>query len=208
MAILEHNKIGLGVRPALIIVDATRGFTDPESPLGCFCNDEMRHIGRLLDAFRSRSLPVIYTSVVYGDSKLASVFRAKIPALNVLQTGSDLTIVDPRIAPKPGETVITKSFASAFFDTNLRALLAEREVDSVVVCGFSTSGCVRATAVDALQCNLRLVVAGDACGDRDRYAHDANLRDLNLKYGDVISTSEVVAALSVSSPSQGARARP
>ena len=123
------------------------------------------------------------------------MFRRKIPLLDLLVAGSPLGEVTPEIAPQPQDIVIRKGVPSAFFDSPLRQMLVNLGVDSVVVCGFTTSGCVRATAVDALQCNFRLVVASDACGDRDREAHAANLRDLGLKYGDVMSADAALALL-------------
>ena len=103
--------------------------------------------------------------------------------------------MDPRLSPTANERVLRKTVPSAFFDSPLRQDLQALGVDSAVLCGFSTSGCVRASAVDALQCNLRVTVAADACGDRDALAHDYNLRDLALKTGDVLPTSAVLTAL-------------
>lgn len=195
MATLPHQPTGLGRRPALIIVDATVGFTDPASPLGSDSRAELAVIGRLQAAFRAHALPVVYTVNAYAHASEASVFRQKIPLLDLLIEGSALAALAPGIAPKPQDIVIRKTVPSAFFDSPLRQMLVNLGVDSVVVCGFTTSGCVRATAVDALQCNFRLVVARDGCGDRDAAAHAANLRDLGLKYGDVLVADEVLARL-------------
>ena len=147
----------------------------------------MAAIAELLQAFRQKRLPVVFTTNSYVHTAEASVFREKVPVLNQLVAGGPLAAIDPRIVPLAGEIVLNKGVPSAFFDSPLRQMLNNLCVDSTVVVGFSTSGCVRATAVDALQSNFRLIVVRDACGDRDMQAHEANLRDLQLKYGDVVS---------------------
>jgi maleamate amidohydrolase len=195
MATLPNQTVGLGEKPALIVVDATIGFTDPASPLGSESRAELEVIARLLAAFHARGLPIVYTVNAYAHAAEAGVFREKLPLLDLLVAGSPLAEIAPRIAPQPNDIVLRKVVPSAFFDSPLRQMLVNLGVDSVLVCGFTTSGCVRATAVDALQCNFRLVVARDACGDRDRAAHEANLRDLDLKYGDVVSADEALAML-------------
>jgi nicotinamidase-related amidase len=195
MATLPSKTVGLGARPALIVVDATVGFTDPNSPLGSESGAELSAIQGLIAAFRARKLPIVYTVNAYTHAAEAKVFREKIPLLDLLVAGSPLAEIAPLIAPQPQDIVLRKGVPSAFFDSPLRQLLHNLAVDSVMVCGFTTSGCVRATAVDALQCNFRLSVVRDACGDRDRAAHEANLRDLGLKYGDVLSAVDALAGL-------------
>jgi maleamate amidohydrolase len=195
MGTLPNTAVGLGTKPALIIVDATLGFTDADSPLGCESDAEVRAIGRLLESFRSHMLPVVFTTVAYRHPAEASLFRQKVPLLNELVVGGPLAAIDPRLKPQAGEIVLNKGVPSAFFDSPLRQMLCNLGVDSVVVCGFSTSGCVRATAVDALQSNFRLVVVADACGDRDREAHAANLRDIGLKYGEVVEIDIALAMI-------------
>lgn len=195
MGTLPNARVGLGARPALIVVDATIGFTDPASALGSESRAELTAIQGLIAAFRARDLPIVYTVNAYAHAAEASVFREKLPLLDLLVAGSPLAEIAPQIAPQPHDIVMRKVVPSAFFDSPLRQMLVNLGVDSVLVCGFTTSGCVRATAVDALQCNFRLVIAHDACGDRDRAAHEANLRDLGLKYGDVVSADEALAML-------------
>lgn len=195
MTTLPNKTVGLGLKPALIVVDATVGFTDPASALGSESGAELKVIRQLIMAFRARELPVVYTVNAYAHAAEASVFREKLPLLDQLVAGSPMAEIAPLITPLPHDIVIRKGVPSAFFDSPLRQLLVNLSVDSVLVCGFTTSGCVRATAVDALQCNFRLVVARDACGDRDRAAHEANLRDLDLKYGDVVSANEALKML-------------
>jgi maleamate amidohydrolase len=192
-----HGRAGFGRRPALLVIDVNVGFTDPESPLVCDLEEVVASIRRLLEEFRRAELPVVYTTVSYGegDKVAAAAFIDKIPALLTLEAGSRWVEIDPRIAPLPGEPVLNKLFASAFFGTPLSSLLAAAGCDSVVVTGASTSGCVRATAVDALQHGYRPAVPREAVGDRNPAAHEANLYDIDTKYGDVVSVDDVVAHL-------------
>jgi nicotinamidase-related amidase len=142
-------------------------------------------------------LPVVYTTVAYDEAgkQTAAVFIDKVPALLTLEAGSRWVEIDPRLAPKAGETVVKKLFASAFYRTPLASLLAAQQCDGLIVTGASTSGCVRATAVDALQHGYRVVVPREAVGDRNQAAHEANLYDIDAKYGDVLPTEEVLAFL-------------
>ena len=192
-----HGRAGFGQRPALLVIDVNVGFTDPASPLVCDLEDVVAAIRRLLDEFRRAELPVVFTTVSYdeGDKVAAAAFIDKIPALLTLEAGSRWVEIDPRIAPLPSEPVLNKLFASAFYGTPLSSLLASAGCDSVVVTGASTSGCVRATAVDAIQHGYRPAVPREAVGDRNRAAHEANLYDIDTKYGDVVSVDDVVAHL-------------
>jgi maleamate amidohydrolase len=201
-----HGRAGFGLRPALLVIDVNVGFTDPESPLACDLEGVVGAIQRLLGEARAAGLPVVYTTVSYdeGDRLAAAAFIDKIPALLTLEAGSRWVEIDPRIAPLPDEPVLNKLFASAFFGTPLSSLLTAAGCDSVIVTGASTSGCVRATVVDALQHGFRPVVPREAVGDRNPTAHDANLYDIDTKYGDVVSLDEVVAHLEASA---GAHAR-
>jgi nicotinamidase-related amidase len=192
-----HGRAGFGQRPALLVIDVNVGFTDPASPLVCDLEDVVAAIRRLLDEFRRAELPVVYTTVSYdeGGKVAAAAFIDKIPALLTLEAGSRWVEIDPRIAPLPGEPVLNKLFASAFYGTPLSSLLASAGCDSVVVTGASTSGCVRATAVDAIQHGYRPAVPREAVGDRNHAAHEANLYDIDTKYGDVVGVDEVIAHL-------------
>jgi nicotinamidase-related amidase len=194
-----HGRAGFGQRPALLVIDVNVGFTDPASPLVCDLEDVVAAIRRLLDEFRRAELPVVYTTVSYdeGDKVAAAAFIDKIPALLTLEAGSRWVEIDPRIAPLPSEPVLNKLFASAFYGTPLSSLLASAGCDSVVVTGASTSGCVRATAVDAIQHGYRPSVPREAVGDRNQAAHEANLYDIDTKYGDVVSVDDVIAHLEV-----------
>ena len=193
-----HGRAGLGSRPALLVVDVNVGFTDPGSPLVCDLDDVVGAIRLLLEAFRDASLPVAFTTVCYDEAakRVAAAFIDKVPALLTLEAGSRWVEIDPRIAPLDTEPVLVKLWASAFFATPLASFLAASGADSVVVTGASTSGCVRATVVDALQHGYPPTVPREAVGDRNRSAHEANLYDIEAKYGDVVDLHEVLTVVS------------
>jgi maleamate amidohydrolase len=191
------RRSGAGERPALVIVDLVEGFTDPDSPLWCDADAAVAATARMLEAARVSGAPVAYTTVEYDEAgaRVAAAFLAKVPALRTLAPGTRWPRVDARIAPRPGEPVLAKLFASAFFGTPLQAMLASHGADTVVVCGASTSGCVRATVVDALQHGYRVVVAREGVADRAVGPHEAALFDIDAKYGDVVGVDEAVALL-------------
>jgi nicotinamidase-related amidase len=195
MADLARQAIGLGQYPALILVDMSLGFTQPESPLGGYFDSEVEASQILVAAFRDRTLPVVYTTVVYDRDEDASVFRARLPSLNILKRGSAWVEIDPRLAPRDDDLVVEKHFPSAFMGTDLAERLRAMGVDSCVVVGLTTSGCVRATAVDALSHNFPTVVVREGVGDRNLEAHAANLHDMHAKYVDVMSLDETLAML-------------
>lgn len=194
------ERQGVGRRPALLVIDMTLGFTSPESPLRCDLESVVTAIAALLDAAREKEVPIVYTTVSYGEGgrAAAKAFIEKIPVLLTLAEGSPFTEIDPRLAPRSGEAVLNKLFASAFFGTPLQSLLAAHGCDSVIVTGASTSGCVRATAVDVLQNGYRLTVPREAVGDRDEAAHEQALRDVDAKYGDVVSLDQALALIAAS----------
>jgi nicotinamidase-related amidase len=192
---LERASQGLGQRPALIIVDVINGFTDPNCPLGSDADSVVAANCTLLDRFHAQQLPVYVTTVVYHNDSDASVFRDRLPALNVLSAGSHWVEFDSRLQLSESDQRIEKTHASAFHGTHLDERLKERNVDSLVVTGLTTSGCVRATAVDGLQYNYKVVVPREATGDRNQAAHEANLFDLNAKYADVMSLENVLLLL-------------
>lgn len=195
MSDLARNSLGLGKRPALVLVDMVRGFTDPACPLGSACAEVVAANARLLEAFRLAELPVFFTTVVYRSDDQAKVFRQRIAALNLLQPDSPWVEVDPALAPRVGEPLIEKQWASAFFGTTLAAQLKAARADSLVVTGLTTSGCVRATVVDGLQHDYPVVVPREAVGDRNPQAHAANLFDMHAKYADVQDLAEVLTAV-------------
>jgi maleamate amidohydrolase len=189
-------SVGLGDRPALLVVDLINAFTDPETDLGANVDDVVTQTERLLDAFRERDLPRYFTTVAfeesYGD---AGWFVEKVPALTELRLGTEAVAVDDRLDPVGDERVILKKYASAFFGTDLATELTTDGVDTLVLTGVTTSGCVRATAVDSLQHGYRTIVPSDAVGDRAEPPHRANLVDIDAKYGDVVETDDVLAHL-------------
>jgi len=189
------GRSGAGERPALVVIDLCYGFTDPSSPLHCDCEQAVAATARLLVAARTAGAPVAFTSIEYdvAGERIAGAFIAKSPGLLTLAAGSRWTEIDARIAPTAGEPVLLKLFASGFFGTSLGALLASRGCDTVVVTGASTSGCVRATVVDALQHGYRVVVPREGAADRLASAHEASLTDIDAKYGDVVGIDEAVA---------------
>jgi len=196
MTKLRSQRVPIGARPALLVVDASNGFADPGSPLGCDGIEALRVIARLLLQFREQNLPVVFTTTAYADASEALVFRTKLPLLDELVVGGWLSQIHVLVEPRADEPILRKIVPSAFFDSSLRQRLFNLGVDTVFVTGFTTSGCVRATAVDALSSNLRLIVVRDGCADRDAEAHLSNLRDLDLKYGEVVSLTEALNMLS------------
>jgi maleamate amidohydrolase len=192
-----HGRVGFGANPALLVIDLNVGFTDLESPLVCDLDDVVDAIRRLLDQSRLAGIPIVFTTVAFDAAAQAAarVFVEKVPALLVLEPGTRWVEIDSRIAPWPDEPVIVKCFASAFFGTPLASILASHGCDSVIVTGASTSGCVRATAVDALQHGYRVAIPREAVGDRNPDAHEANLYDLDTKYADVVSLDETLGHL-------------
>ncbi len=194
---LDNKALGLGQSPALLLIDMINGFTDPVCALGHECDAVIAVNQTLLERFRTHGLPVIYTTVVYDNDAQARVFREKIPVLNLLQRGSKWVEIDQRVQAHDGEAVIEKHWASAFRGTDLDAHLTKLGVDSLVVTGLTTSGCVRASAVDGLQYDYRVVVVEDAVSDRNADAHRANLFDLQAKYTDVANSASILSALAV-----------
>jgi maleamate amidohydrolase len=189
------GQAGFGARPAVVVVDLNLGFTDPASPLACDLDDVLVQTRALLDVARARGVPVLFTTIVYDEvaSAAAAVFLRKVPALRVLAPGTRWVEIDSRLGRLPEEPVIAKAHASAFFGVPLAALLAGR--DTLVICGASTSGCVRATVVDAMQHGLSPIVPRECVGDRSARAHEQALDDIGGRYGDVVSAGEVARAL-------------
>jgi N-formylmaleamate deformylase len=186
-----------GDRPAVVVVDLSRGFTEPGFPTGSDLSAEVAATRRILDAARGSGIPVVFTTIAYdpGDETRVAWLR-KAPGLAVLAAGSDLVEIDRRLGRSESEPVLVKKGASAFFGTDLAERLHALAVNTVVVCGATTSGCIRASVVDAVQNGFATLVVREAVGDRARAPHDANLFDIEQKYGDVISVDDGVAYLS------------
>ena len=189
-------RSGYGTRPALLVVDLINGFTDPGTGLGGDYGAELAVTAKLLEEFRARAFPVFFTTVAYEPHlRDGGQFVVKVPALSILVKGSEWVKVDDRIRPRPSERVVLKKYASAFFDTRLEMELQGLGVDTVVIVGCTTSGCIRASAIDSMQNGFRTVVVRDAVGDRAQTPHEVNLFDIDAKYGDVVSSRDVLEFL-------------
>jgi nicotinamidase-related amidase len=186
---------GMGKRPCMIVVDYIKGFTDPSCQLGSDYTNEITNTKKLLDAARQQQMLIVFTTVMYEPHyKDGGYFLQKVPALKVLTSDSDWIQIDPRLERREAEEpLIVKKFASAFFGTNLQSLLTGEQIDTTIVVGCTTSGCVRATVVDALQYGYRVVVPESCVGDRSQAAHKANLYDMSTKYADVVDLDTVIS---------------
>lgn len=186
------QRVGLGAAPAVVVVDFVHGFTDPAHFGGGNINAAIARTVGLLALARARGWPVAHTRVVYADDGSdCGAFVRKVPPLAGLTETSALSQIHPDVAPLAGELVIRKRQASAFFDTGLAGWLTFRRVDLVLVAGCTTSGCVRATVVDACSHNFRTTVVTDCVGDRAIGPHEANLFDMGQKYADLLSLAEL-----------------
>ena len=200
------QRVGFGERPAVIVVDFIIGFTDSESPLAGDLDAPLEQTLRILDAARTAGIPVVFTTVAYDPSmKDAGLFVRKVPSLKWLIEGSRWVELDPRLGRREGEVLLRKKYASSFFGTDLVSQLTSQNVDTLIITGCTTSGCIRATAVDALQNGFRAIVPREAVGDRAQGPHEANLFDIDAKYGDVMSVDDVLACLE-KLPAQAGRA--
>lgn len=193
------GRIAPGQRPALLMVDPARAYTDSRSPLWTGDSDVVQAMSALLGAARAVGIPVLWTRVSFDPSgRDGGLFFRKVPALRCFLPGDPLADWTPGLEPAAGEVVVTKQYPSAFFGTSLSATLTALGVDTVVLAGFSTSGCVRASTLDALQHGFVPLVVRDAVGDRQPSIHEANLFDIQAKCGEVISLAEAVSYLEAS----------
>ncbi|WP_373987326.1 isochorismatase family protein [Duganella sp. BuS-21] len=188
-----------GTRPALLVVDVVEAYLRPESGLyaPAFVAALESNI-RLVAAARQAGVPVIFTTMLYcaGTAGLdGGVFFRKAPALRAYLAGSPLAAFSPRLLPRADEIVVSKQYASAFFGTSLASTLNAMRIDTVMLTGFSTSGCVRASTLDAMQHGFVPFVVREACGDRDARPHEANLFDLQAKYAEVVGEQQALALL-------------
>ncbi|MFC7556672.1 isochorismatase family protein [Pseudoroseomonas wenyumeiae] len=190
------HRVGFGRRPALLIVDFMRGFTAPERSLGAAMEAEIAEANRLLEAAHVIGAPVYLSTIAYADpGREAGVWAEKIAGLRDLVLGTPEVEQDPRLRLNGAEHILVKHFASCFFGTDLAARLRADDVDTLVIAGCTTSGCVRASAVDACQHGFRAIVAREATADRIQAAHAQSLEDIDLKYGDVLPVEEILAQL-------------
>ena len=185
-----------GRRPALLLVDMVRAYFDPEAELYLGSEACVDSAARLLATARRLQVPVVHTRVSYAvGGQDGGLFFRKVAALRHFVGDGPLGQIMPAVAPREDEVVVVKQYASAFFGTSLAGMLTARGVDTVVIAGVSTSGCVRASAVDAMQSGFVPLVVREAVGDRDSRPHDATLFDLQAKYAEVVSESQALTYL-------------
>jgi maleamate amidohydrolase len=190
------HHVGFGTRPALLVVDFVVGFTDPAQYGGGNIAEAIDRTRELLAVARDCAVPVAFTRIVYADDAAdAGVFCRKARGLERLTENAPASQIVAGLAPLPGEFIVRKTQPSAFFGTMLAPWLAGRGVDTVIVTGCTTSGCVRASVVDAMSHNFRTIVASDGVGDRALAPHEANLFDMGQKYADLMSCAEIAAQL-------------
>ncbi|MFT4945415.1 MAG: maleamate amidohydrolase [Halovenus sp.] len=187
------SQVGYGDEPALLVVDLQTGFTDPENPLGGDLTDVVEQTNELIDAAHSGDVPVVCTRIVtkHDDARDMGVWAEKVPSLSTLRAGSRWVDLDQRLHTDNRDHRLDKRQASAYHETELDSLLTAMGTDTVVVTGCTTSGCIRATVVDACSHGYRTIVPEAAVGDRAADPHEANLFDINAKYGDVRPVEEV-----------------
>ena len=198
--IYERARLGqsvtLGENPAVLVVDFSRGFTDPECTMGSDLTQEVEATNHLLTVAREREIPIIFTTIGFEPNlKDGSLWLQKAPGLADLQVGGKWVDIDPRLERAEDEVVILKKGASAFFGTNLPSVLVSQGVDTIVLCGATTSGCIRATAVDLLQYGYPTLVPRECVGDRAQGPHEANLIDIQAKYADVVPVEDALSYL-------------
>jgi len=190
------GTLPFGKCPALLMVDVCNAYLDPASPLYAGVEAALASNIRLLAAARMAGVPAVFTRVLYSADGLdGGLFYRKVPALSAYLPGNPLGDFPAGFGPEPGEVVVTKQYASAFFGTSLAATLNAQRIDCLLITGFSTSGCVRATGLDALQNGFAPFVVRDACGDRASGPHEANLFDLQAKYAEVIDEARALSLI-------------
>ena len=191
-----EGRLGFGRVPALVLIDFVRAYFDRASPFYAGVEDTLASALRVRDAARDAGIPVFYTNVVYhAGGADGGVFFRKLPALEVFMAGSPLGEWPEGLEPGAGELIISKQYPSAFFGTSLAATLTSMGVDTLIITGVTTSGCVRATCIDTVSHGFIPIVVRDACGDRHAAPHEANLFDMNAKYADVVDEAAVIGHL-------------
>jgi maleamate amidohydrolase len=189
-------RLEFGRRPVLLIVDVVRAYLDPVSPLYAGVEAALASNVRLAAAARRWGVPVVFTNVVYEPGGIdGGQFFRKVPALRAFERGSPMGDFPPELQPEPGELVVSKQYPSAFFGTSLAPTMRAAGIDTVLVTGFSTSGCVRASALDALCHGFAPFVVRDACGDRDARPHEQNLFDMAAKMAEVVGEDEAITLM-------------
>ena len=190
------GSLGFGAKPALILIDFVHAYFDQGSPLYADVEDAFASALRIRDAARKAGVPIIYTNVVYQKGGAdGGVFYRKVPALEAFVAGNPLGRWPAGLVPGEDELVISKQYPSAFFGTSLAATLTTKKIDTLIITGLTTSGCVRATCIDTVSNGFIPIIVRDACGDRHESPHEANLFDMNAKYGDVVDEAAVLKYL-------------
>jgi maleamate amidohydrolase len=192
------NRIGFGQRPALLVIDFLKAYTIEGAPLYApGVVDAVAQTPELIKAARAAGIPVIHTRILYLAENCADggMWVKKSPVMKAMVEGNVLAEFCDEVQPEQGELVIVKQYASAFFGTSLASHLHAQGIDTVIMAGCSTSGCIRASAVDAVQYGFRPIVVRDCVGDRHPDPHNANLFDIDSKYGDVVSKEEAIAEI-------------
>lgn len=191
------NRVGFGKRPALVLVDFAQAYFDPESELFAGVDAALASALRLRAAAHAAGVPVVLTEVSYQEGGLngGRFFEKAKPLHNFIQGRRTAAFADG-LVPRADEIIVTKQYPSAFFGTSLASTLTANGIDSVILTGLTTSGCVRASCVDSMSHGFRTIVVAEACGDRHPAPHEANLFDMNAKYADVVSEGEVLSYLS------------
>lgn len=200
---LDQNYAGafdghlpFGKKPALVIIDFVMAYLDKNSPLYAGVEDALESNRRILTAARAAGIEVIWTNVEFHPSgRDGGMFFRKVPALKEFLRGSPMGAFPDSLQPNEDELIVTKQYASAFFGTSLASTLTAMDIDTLLITGLSTSGCVRATALDALQHGFAPFVIREACGDRHDAPHEANLFDLQAKYAEVVSEEKALQLL-------------
>lgn len=200
-----NTRVGFGERPALILIDFCQGYFDPECDLYAGVEDALASALRIRAVAHEAGIPVVLTNVVYQSGGLdGGRFFEKAAPLRNFVYGNPMGAWPSGLKPRPDELIISKQYPSAFFGTSLASTLTALRCDSVLLAGLTTSGCVRATCVDAMSHGFRTAVIADACGDRHPAPHEANLFDMNAKYADVVTEVDVIAYLQQSQTSHKA----
>jgi nicotinamidase-related amidase len=193
------KKLGFGKQACLIVVDMIVGFTDQSMPMGYELSSQIKKINRIIEVSRSINIPIMFTTISYSDSTIekSNIWSQKMKGLTTLKSGTRAIEVDPRLDFRSSDDLIIKKYASAFFGSDLITRMNTVNADTLIVTGCTTSGCVRATVVDAVQYGYRPIVVEDAVGDRSENSHNQSIFDMEQKYADVISTKELLESLSL-----------
>jgi maleamate amidohydrolase len=191
------NRVGFGQRPALVLIDFAHAYYDPESELYAGVDAALASALRIREAAHAAGVPVVLTEVTYQEGGInGGRFFEKAKPLHNFIKGRKTAAFAEGLVPRDDEIIVSKQYPSAFFGTSLASTLTAGCIDSVILTGLTTSGCVRASCVDSMSHGFRTIVVADACGDRHPAPHEANLFDMNAKYADVVSEDDVLAYLS------------